>query len=142
VDQLIEGQVNLVDAADRSISLVSGRGQGVHPHCGQAGHDGRCGRGGWHLDESHVLVDDKPVVGALFDFGIHFFNNAKRLHRPGKRAVTYYHPKMESHLEARLWSEVFVHAEQVVGISQGTIRATALIETIPAGFEMEEISSS
>jgi malate synthase len=93
---------------------------------------------GWHLDESHVLVDDRPVVGALFDFGIHFFNNAKRLIDRGSGPY-YYLPKMESHLEARLWSEVFVHAEQVVGISQGTIRATALIETIPAGFEMEEI---
>lgn len=134
---LIEGQVNLVDAADRSISLVSDEGKEYTLTADRPATMVVRPRG-WHLDESHVLVDDKPVVGALFDFGIHFFNNAKRLIDRGSGPY-YYLPKMESHLEARLWSEVFVHAEQVVGISQGTIRATALIETIPAGFEMEEI---
>jgi malate synthase len=134
---LVEGQVNLVDAADRSISLVSEDGKEYTLTADRPATMVVRPRG-WHLDESHVLVEDRPVVGALFDFGIHFFNNARRLIDQGSGPY-YYLPKMESHLEARLWSEVFVHAEQALGIRHGTIRATALIETIPAGFEMEEI---
>ncbi len=93
---------------------------------------------GWHLPEAHVLIDGKIGVGALVDFGLHFFHLAKLLIDNG-HGPYYYLPKMESHLEARLWSDVFTFAESYVGIEHGTIRATVLIETIPAAFEMEEI---
>ncbi len=93
---------------------------------------------GWHFDEVHLTVDGTPAVGALVDFGLHFFHNAAELVARGSGPY-YYLPKMESHLEARLWDEVFTHAEQALGIPHGTIRATVLIETIPAAFEMDEI---
>ncbi|MDT4913864.1 MAG: malate synthase [Pseudonocardiales bacterium] len=93
---------------------------------------------GWHLDERHVTVDGRPAAGALVDFGLYFFHNARELIGRGSGPY-FYLPKMEGHLEARLWNDVFAHAEHVVGIPHGTIRATVLIETIPAAFEMEEI---
>ncbi|MDP9998548.1 malate synthase A [Pseudarthrobacter sulfonivorans] len=93
---------------------------------------------GWHLPEKHVLIDGEPAVGALVDFGLHFFHVAKQLILNG-HGPYYYLPKMESHLEARLWNEVFVFAQDYLGIPQGTVRATVLIETIPAAFEMDEI---
>ena len=93
---------------------------------------------GWHMEERHVLIDGEPAVGALVDFGLHFFHTAKILIESG-RGPYYYLPKMESHLEARLWNDVFVFAQDYLGIPQGTIRATVLIETIPAAFEMDEI---
>ncbi|GAB4098252.1 malate synthase A [Sinomonas halotolerans] len=93
---------------------------------------------GWHMDERHILIDGEPAIGALVDFGLHFFHVAKPLIESG-RGPYYYLPKMESHLEARLWNEVFVFAQDYLGIPQGTIRATVLIETIPAAFEMDEI---
>ena len=93
---------------------------------------------GWHLDERHVQVDGKPAVGALVDFGLYFFHNARERVERGSGSY-FYLPKMESHLEARLWAEVFGHAEAALGIAHGTVRATVLIETIPAAFEMEEI---
>jgi len=93
---------------------------------------------GWHLPEAHVLVDGKPGVGALVDFGLHFFHLAKILIDNG-HGPYYYLPKMESHLEARLWNDAFTFAETELGIPYGSIRATVLIETIPAAFEMEEI---
>ncbi|GHD00038.1 malate synthase A [Zhihengliuella salsuginis] len=93
---------------------------------------------GWHLPEKHLSVDDAPLAGALVDFGLHFFHNAKRLIELG-RGPYFYLPKLESHQEARLWNDVFVFAQDYVGIEQGTIRATVLIETITAAFEMEEI---
>jgi malate synthase len=93
---------------------------------------------GWHLDEAHVEVAGRPTVGALVDFGLHFFHNAEELLDRGQGPY-YYLPKMESHLEARLWNDVFVHAQSALGIPQGTIRATVLIETIAAAFEMDEI---
>ncbi len=93
---------------------------------------------GWHLDESHFLVDGKPISGSLFDFGLYFFHNAQRL--IGKGTGPYFYlPKMESHLEARLWNDVFCFAQDRLGIPRGTIRATVLIETILAAFEMDEI---
>ncbi|MDR2256261.1 MAG: malate synthase A [Arthrobacter sp.] len=92
---------------------------------------------GWHLPEEHVLVDGKEGVGALVDFGLHFFHNAKVLTESGQGPF-YYLPKMEHHLEVRLWNEVFTFAQEYVGIPHGTIRATMLIETIPAAFQMEE----
>jgi malate synthase len=93
---------------------------------------------GWHLPEAHVLFDGKPGVGALVDFGLHFFHLAKLLIDNG-HGPYYYLPKMESHLEARLWNDIFTFAQAELGIPYGTIRATVLIETIPAAFEMEEI---
>jgi malate synthase len=93
---------------------------------------------GWHLDEAHVLLDGRRAVGALIDFGLHFFQLAQLLIDNG-HGPYYYLPKMESHLEARLWNDIFDFAEAELGIPHGTIRATVLIETIPAAFEMEEI---
>lgn len=93
---------------------------------------------GWHLPEQHMEVDGLPVSGALFDFGLYFFHNAKATLEQGSGPY-FYLPKLESHLEARLWNEVFVHAQAALGIPNGTIKATVLIETIPAAFEMDEI---
>jgi malate synthase len=132
------GQVNLCDA-------VSGRASFTNP-------DGReyalrtdaplativVRPRGWHLDERHVLVDGEPTVGALVDFGLYFFHNAKALLAKGSGPY-FYLPKMESHLEARLWNDVFTHAQDALDIPRGTVRATMLIETIPAAFEMPEI---
>src|SRR5579885_1255732 len=132
----IEGQINLRDAVRREIRFTSPEGKEyklgdklatlvVRPR-------------GWHLDERHVFVDDKPVSGALFDFGLFFFHNAKELIQRGTGPY-FYLPKMESHLEARIWNEVFLFAQKELGIPRGTIRATVLIETILAAFEMDEI---
>ncbi|MBI5365069.1 MAG: malate synthase A, partial [Planctomycetes bacterium] len=93
---------------------------------------------GWHLVEKHVLVDDEPVSASLFDFALHFFHNAKELVARGSGPY-FYLPKLESHLEARLWNDVFVLAQAELGLPRGTIRATVLIETILAAFEMDEI---
>ena len=93
---------------------------------------------GWHLPERHVLVDGEPISGSLFDFGLYFFHNAQAPARPGSGPY-FYLPKLESHLEARLWNDVFDFAEEELGIPRGTIKATVLIETILAAFEMEEI---
>src|SRR5205807_4236592 len=93
---------------------------------------------GWHLDEKHVLVDGKRVAGGLFDFALYFFHCAQRQLDKGKGPY-FYLPKMESHLEARLWNDAFTLAQDRLGIPRGTIRATVLIETYPAAFEMEEI---
>src|SRR5487761_316673 len=133
---LVEGQVNLIDAINRTIDFTSPEGKQyrlnekvatllVRPR-------------GWHLDERHVEVDGKPVSGSLFDFGLYFFHNAARLLAKGSGPY-FYLPKLESHLEARLWNDVFNHAEDALKIPRGTIRATVLIETILAAFEMEEI---
>ncbi|CAM3276894.1 Malate synthase A [Arthrobacter ulcerisalmonis] len=93
---------------------------------------------GWHMSERNVLLDGEPAVGALVDFGLHFFHTAKQLLENG-HGPYYYLPKMESHLEARLWNDVFVFAQDRLGVAQGSVRATMLIETIPAAFEMDEI---
>lgn len=93
---------------------------------------------GWHLCEKHVTIDGRPISASLFDFGIYFFHNAKKLIEGGAGPY-FYLPKIESHLEARLWNDVFVLAQDQLGIPQGTIRATVLIETLPAAFEMDEI---
>ncbi|MGP5046367.1 malate synthase A [Glutamicibacter ardleyensis] len=93
---------------------------------------------GLHLPEKHLLINGKPIAGAFVDFGLHFFHNAQRLIDSGRGAY-YYLPKLENHLEARLWNDVFVLAQELLGIERGTIRATVLIETITAAFEMEEI---
>ncbi|PXW56572.1 malate synthase A [Chelatococcus asaccharovorans] len=93
---------------------------------------------GWHLLEEHVTVDGAPISGSLFDFGLYVFHNAKDIIAQGATPA-FYLPKMESHMEARLWNDVFTHAEEVLGVTKGTFKATVLIETLPAAFEMDEI---
>ncbi len=132
---VIEAQINLRDAVNRTIRHVNPDGKTyqlnektsvlfVRPR-------------GWHMLEKHVTVDGKEVSASLFDFGLYFFHNAKAL-LARATAPYFYLPKMESHLEARLWNDVFVHAQAYLAIPRGTIKATALIETIPAAFEMDE----
>jgi malate synthase len=134
-ENCLDGQVNLTDAVERTIELETPDKTYrlddetavliVRPR-------------GWHLPERHVLVDGRPVSGSLFDFGVYFFHNAQRLLDSGSGPY-FYLPKLESHLEARLWSQVFEAAQEELGIPSGTIKATVLIETILAAFEMEEI---
>jgi len=132
----LDGQFNLRDAVNGVISYVSPEGKRyelsertavlmVRPR-------------GWHLVEKHFLVDGQPISGGLFDFGLFFFHNAKALMAKGSGPY-FYLPKLESHLEARLWNDVFHFAQRELGIPRGTIRATVLIETILAAFEMDEI---
>jgi len=132
----VEGQVNLCDAVRRTIEFVSPEGKAYRlaPTTATLVVRPR----GWHLVEKHVLVDGRPVSGSLFDFGLYFFHNAAELVRRGTGPY-FYLPKLESHLEARLWNDVFVLAQETIGIPRGTIRATVLIETILAAFEMDEI---
>src|SRR6478736_1056941 len=133
---MIEGQVNLRDAVRRTISFRSPEGKEyklkeklavliVRPR-------------GWHLLEKHMLVDGEPVAGGLFDFGLYFFHNARELIERGSGPY-FYLPKMESHLEARIWNDAFNLAQDELGIPRGSVRSTVLIETIPAAFEMDEI---
>src|SRR5918999_4181104 len=135
---VVGGQVNLADAVRRTIALTSAEGKEYRladpdlipvivprPR-------------GWHFDEQHLTVDDEPVVAALVDFGLYLFHNARELLARGTGPY-FYLPKMESHLEARLWDEVFTHAQAALDLPRGTIRATVLIETITAAFEMDEI---
>ncbi len=135
---VIEGQVNLVDAVRGSASFTNpdGRVYELRQDAPLATIVVR--PRGWHLPERHLTIDDRPAVGALVDFGLHFFHNAQALIDRGSGPY-YYLPKMESHLEARLWNDVFVTAQDALSIPQGTVRATVLIETIPAAFEMDEI---
>jgi malate synthase len=133
---MVEGQINLRDAVRRTIAFRSPEGKDyklneqtavllVRPR-------------GWHLDEKHLLVDGKPMIGGLFDFGLYFFHNARELLDRGSGPY-FYLPKMEGHVEARIWNDVFNLAQDELKIPRGTIRATVLIETIPAAFEMDEI---
>jgi len=135
-DNQLQGQINARDAVNRSISFTSPEGKQyqladktatllVRPR-------------GWHLSEMHVVVDGQPMSGSLFDFGLYFFHNAKARIKQGS-GVYLYLPKMESHHEARLWNDAFVFAQNELGLAQGTVKATVLIETILATFEMEEI---
>jgi malate synthase len=133
---MVEGQLNLQLAIDHTITYTSPEGKFYQLNDQVATLLVR--PRGWHLDEKHVLVDDHPMSGSLFDFGLFFFHNAHRLISKGSGPY-FYLPKMESHLEARLWNDVFNYSQDVLGITRGTIRATALIETILAAFEMEEI---
>jgi malate synthase len=132
----IDGQINLRDAVNRTIDFTSPEGKAykvndkiatllVRPRA-------------WHMDEKHALLGDRPVSGALFDFGLYFFHNAKTLMAKGSGPY-FYLPKLESHLEARLWNDVFNFAQDSLGVPRGTIRATVLIETIFAAFEMDEM---
>jgi malate synthase len=137
---VINGQLNLRAVLDRTIDFTSPEGK-EYKLTGQKLTDLPTivvRPRGWHLPEKNLLVAGKPISGALVDFGLHFFHNAQRLISQG-RGPYFYLPKIENHLEARLWNDVFVLAQDLVGIPQGTIRATVLIETITAAFEMEEI---
>jgi malate synthase len=132
---VLHGQANLMDAVRRTLSLDAGEKQYrlndrtavlmVRPR-------------GWHLTERHVMVDGTPISASIFDFGLYFFHNARELGDRGTGPY-FYLPKMESHLEARLWNDIFNAAQDALGIPRGTIRATVLIETILAAFEMDEI---
>jgi malate synthase len=133
---LVEGQVNLTDAIERRIDFTSPEGKEYRLNDKVATLLVR--PRGWHLDEKHVEIDGKPMSGSLFDFGLYFFHNARRLLDKGSGPY-FYLPKLESHLEARLWNDVFNLAQDELGIPRGTIRATVLIETVLAAFEMEEI---
>ncbi|MFE9822992.1 malate synthase A [Streptomyces sp. NPDC005791] len=138
-ENVITGQLNLIDAYTRNIDFTdpkSGKSYALKPAEELATVVTR--PRGWHLDERHLQLDGRPVPGALVDFGLYFFHNAQRLIDLGKGPY-FYLPKTESHLEARLWNEIFVFAQDYVGIPQGTVRATVLIETITAAYEMEEI---
>jgi malate synthase len=133
---MVDGQINLFDAVRRQVDFTTneGRTYSLNDEIATIVVRPR----GWHLDEAHVRVDGDAVAGALFDFALYLSANAKKLIETGTGPY-YYLPKMESHLEARLWNDVFVLAQAHIGIPRGTIRATALIETITAAFEMEEI---
>lgn len=135
-DNNLRGQLNLRDAINRTIDFTSPEGKryALNPKIATLLVRPR----GWHLVEKHMTVDGRPVPGSLFDFGLYFFHNAKTLLKNGSGPY-FYLPKMESHLEARLWNDVFVFAQQTLGIPNGSIRATVLIETILASFEMDEI---
>ncbi|MBA3867726.1 MAG: malate synthase A [Anaerolineae bacterium] len=135
-ENMIEGQINLRDAIRRTITYTSPEGKAYKLNETTAVMMIR--PRGWHLDEKHMLVDGKAVPGGLFDFGLYFFTNAKELLARGSGPY-FYLPKMESHLEARLWNDVFELAQETIGIPPGTIKATVLIETILAAFETEEI---
>ncbi|MFF2701328.1 malate synthase A [Streptomyces cyaneofuscatus] len=138
-ENVILGQLNLTDAYERRIDFTdpkSGKSYALKPADELATVVTR--PRGWHLDERHLQLDGTPVPGALVDFGLYFFHNAQRLIDLGKGPY-FYLPKTESHLEARLWNDIFVFAQDYVGIPQGTVRATVLIETITAAYEMEEI---
>ncbi|MGW8552694.1 malate synthase A [Streptomyces tubercidicus] len=138
-ENVVSGQLNLIDAYERRIDFTdaaSGKSYALKPAEELATVVMR--PRGWHLEERHLQVEGRPVPGALVDFGLYFFHNARRLLDLGKGPY-FYLPKTESYLEARLWNEIFVFAQDYVGIPQGTVRATVLIETITAAYEMEEI---
>ncbi|RMG18407.1 MAG: malate synthase A [Bacteroidetes bacterium] len=132
----VEGQINLYDAIRRQIDFTAPKGKQYRLKEETAVLKVR--PRGWHLPEKHVLIHDEPVSASLFDFGLYFFHNAKELLARGSGPY-FYLPKLESYQEAALWNEVFVEAQLYVGIPRGTIKATVLIETITAAFEMEEI---
>ncbi len=135
---VVGGQLNLIDAFERRIDFATPQGKeyALRP-------DGELATvvtrpRGWHLDERHLTVDGEPMAGALVDFGLYFFHNARRLLARGAGPY-FYLPKTESHLEARLWNEVFGFAQERLGVERGSVRATVLIETVTAAFEMDEI---
>jgi malate synthase len=132
---MVDGQINLRDAVRRSISLESGgKSYSLNETTAVLLPRPR----GWHLVERHLLVDGAPVAGGIFDFALYFFHNAKELLARGSGPY-FYLPKMESHLEARLWNDIFTLAQKELGVAHGSIRATCLIETVLAAFEMDEI---
>ncbi|MFG3299258.1 malate synthase A [Micromonospora chersina] len=136
-ENVISGQLNLRDAIDRKLNFTSPDGKQYALHDGELATIVVRPRG-WHLSEKHILVDGERTSGSLVDFGLYFFHCARRQLDRGAGPY-FYLPKMESHLEARLWNDVFLLAQERLGIPRGTIRATVLIETFPAAFEMDEI---
>ena len=132
---MVEAQINLCDAVARTIKHINPDGKTYQLHEKTSVMFVR--PRGWHMVEKHVTMDGKPLSASLFDFGLYFFHNAQALLSRGT-APYFYLPKMESHLEARLWNDVFIHAQERLGIPRGTIKATVLIETILAAFEMDE----
>jgi malate synthase len=132
----IEGQANLIDAIERTIELTTPEGKEYRLEDETAVLIVR--PRGWHLPERHVLVDGEPISASLFDFGLYLFHCARRLLDSGSGPY-FYIPKLESHLEARLWNEVFLAAQEELGLERGTIKATVLVETVLAAFEMDEI---
>jgi malate synthase len=135
---VVSGQVNLYDAVRKTIAFTSSEGKSYALR-DDVEHAVIVMRPrGWHLDERHLTFDGRRGVGALVDFGLYFFHNAQELLGQGGGPY-FYLPKIESHLEARLWNDVFTHAQEALRIPHGTVRATVLIETIPAAFEMDEI---
>lgn len=133
----VEGQINLRDAIRKNISFTnpkSGKFYKLNDETATLMVRPR----GWHLDEKNMTIDDELISGSLFDFGLYFFHNAQELVNQGG-GVYFYLPKLEHHLEARLWNSVFVFAQKELGIAQGTIKATVLLETILAAFQMDEI---
>ncbi|MEU9300128.1 malate synthase A [Streptomyces sp. NPDC048269] len=138
-ENVVLGQLNLIDAYERRIDFTDAR-TGKSYALGPADQLATVVMRprGWHLEERHLQFEGGPASGSLVDFGLYFFHNAKRLIDLGKGPY-FYLPKTESHLEARLWNDIFVFAQDYVGIPQGTVRATVLIETITAAYEMEEI---
>ncbi len=135
-DNNIQGQINLRDAVNRTVEFVSPEGK--HYTLNDTIATLLVRPRGWHLAEKHVLVDGQPISGSIFDFGLYFFHNANNLVERGTGPY-FYLPKLESHLEARLWNDVFNMAQDELGLPRGTIKATVLIETILAAFEMDEI---
>jgi malate synthase len=135
-NNLLNGQLNLADAVRRRITYTgpAGKLHCLHAHTATLMVRPR----GWHLPEKHVRVHGEPVSAALFDFSLYLANNYEALARNGSGPY-FYLPKLESHLEARLWNDVFIAAQEHLGLARGTIKATVLIETIPAAFEMDEI---
>ncbi len=135
-DNNLQGHLNLRDAIRRQVDFTTPEGKQYRLNEKTAALFVR--PRGWHLPEKHVLVDGSPISGGIFDFALYFFHNAKALVASG-RGPYFYLPKLESHLEARLWNDVFVLAQRELGLPQGTIKATVLIETLLAAFEMDEI---
>ncbi|MFZ0043163.1 MAG: malate synthase A [Solirubrobacteraceae bacterium] len=133
---MVTGHVNLRDAIDQTITYDGSDGR--HYELVENPATLLVRPRGWHLPERHMLVDSQPISGSLFDFGMYFYHCGPRLLTRGA-APYFYLPKMESHLEARLWNDVFCFAQEAVGLDRGTIKATVLIETLPAAFEMDEI---
>jgi len=133
---MVSGHINLRDAIDGTITYAGSDGR--HYELGEHPATLLVRPRGWHLPERHLLIGSEPISGSLFDFGLFFFHNARRLLANGSGPYLYL-PKMESHLEARLWNDVFCFAEDAAAIERGTIKATVLIETLPAAFEMDEI---
>jgi malate synthase len=133
---VVEGQANLIEAVRRTLTFTSPERKRyqLNPTIATLLVRPR----GWHLTERHVTVDGEPISASLFDFALYFFHNVREL-IARKTGPYFYLPKIESHLEARLWNSVFVAAQEALGVPKGTIRATVLVETLPAAFEMDEI---
>ena len=135
---MINGQINLHDAIRKQVDFK--QGDKVYKLRTDKSLPTLIARTrGWHLDEKHITIDGEPISASLFDFGLYFFHNAHELVRQGVGPY-FYLPKIESHLEARLWNDVFNLAQDYIAMPRGTIRATVLIETVLAAFEMEEVA--